>query len=427
MKDSPLQQHISETEKIVLSYKQSVLSFHFAAMDFTNPDKNQFAYMMENFDREWIYSGNRREATYTNLDPDEYCFKVIGSNNDGVWNTTGVSLDIVILPPWWQTIWFKAIVLFIVLSFVISFYYLRVYQLKKQRNLLEKRVNERTKEVEEKNRLLHLQTKEMNETNTNLEERQQQIEEQAEELKAQAEELSKTNDTLKTLNATKDKFFSIIAHDLKNPFTSILGFCEILKIRYKKMDDSKKQNLINIIHQSSNNLYKLLENLLQWARSQTGNLKYTPEEFHIHELIQNITSLVNNSVAQKGLQLTADIPEDLKVYADKNMIYTVIRNLVTNAIKFTDQGEIKIQVKEEPKQNVISVTDSGVGIQKDKTETIFEISKSKSTEGTRGESGTGLGLIICKEFVEINGGSIHVQSVAGEGSSFYFTIPRKIK
>lgn len=423
--DSPLKSHIGDAKEITLSYKHTVITFKFAALDYLAPGKNQYKYFMKGFDEDWHEVGNKREVTYTNLDPGKYIFKVKGSNNDGTWNDEGVSLVINILPPWWQTIWFRFLVIIIAISLIIGFYYYRLHQLNRQKHSLQQMVKQRTREIEEKNAILLKQTDELNEINTILEERQQRIEEQAEELRTQAEKLSSTNNTLLTLNATKDKFFSIIAHDLKNPFSSILGFCEVLSIRYDKYDDTKRKHLIGIIDRSAQNVFKLLENLLQWSRSQTGNIKYTPEEFKIEEVIENILLLVDTSLTEKGLKLSYNVPKNLKIYADKNMIHTVIRNLITNSIKFSEAGEIKIEVGDFDSYTKISVIDTGVGIRKEMIDKIFEIEKSKSTEGTRGEPGTGLGLIICKEFIEKNGGKIGVESEFGKGSVFYFTLPKK--
>ncbi len=418
-KGSPLQKHISQTKELVLNYDQSIFTFRFIALNYIFSEKNQYAYIMEGFEKDWNYVGNKREATYTNLDPGKYTFRVKASNNDGIWNEKGVSLQIVILPPWWMTAWFRILAFLLVLSSLIGFYLMRVSSLNKQKGQLEKLVKERTREIEEKTTILYKQTNELNESNVLLEERQQQIEEQS-------EELAVSNEKLLTLNATKDKFFTIIAHDLKNPFSSILGFCEVLLFRYEKYDDSKRKHLIGIIDQSAQKIYKLLENLLEWARSQTGNIKYTPEEFEIEEMIRDIIVLVDNSLNEKGLKISYNIPKDLKIYADKNMIYTVIRNLVTNAIKFTEAGEITVEAKEDDFQTKLSVIDKGVGIRPEVLDKIFEIEKSKSTEGTRGETGTGLGLILCKEFIERNMGTIGVESELGKGSIFYFTIPKSI-
>jgi signal transduction histidine kinase/ligand-binding sensor domain-containing protein len=443
---SPLVTDISETEEIILKHNQSVLTFYFAAMDFADPKKNQYAFMMEGFDEDWIYSGNRRTATYTNLDPGRYIFRVKGSNNDYIWNEKGASLKIIILPPWWQTVWFRIFILMFIVSLLIGYYLFKVNALKKQKFFLQKVVLERTKEIEEKNKVLLKQTSELNETNALLEERHQYIEDQNEilmdkteklnetnalleerqqHIEEQATELSRTNEQLVTLNATKDKFFTIIAHDLKNPFNAVLGFCELLTIKYDKYDDAKKKYLINTIFESSKNIYKLLENLLQWSRTQTGSMEFKPEEFDIYDLIVANISLAENLLKDKNLQIIYSNVKNNKVFADKNMTDLVIRNLITNAIKYTDKGLITIECEQNNSHVMVKIIDTGIGIPEEKLSGIFEISSSKSTHGTRGETGTGLGLILCKEFIEKNKGTIDAKSEERVGSTFYFTLPVK--
>jgi signal transduction histidine kinase/ligand-binding sensor domain-containing protein len=418
-----LSQHISKCEKITLPYYYNVFTIEFAALNYIAPWKNQYKYILEGFEENWSEAGSKREVTYTNLDPGKYTFRVKASNNDGVWDEKGIALKITIPPPWWETWWFRVLSAIISIILLVGFYFYRLNALRKQKEQLQTKVIERTKEVEEKNKALTLQTELLNETNTLLEERQQRVEEQAEELRAQAEELANSNATLVTLNATKDKFFSIIAHDLKNPFSSILGFCEILILRYSKYDDNKRLQLIGVINQSAQHIFKLLENLLQWARSQTGSLKFEPEEFDVAELILENAGLLKNMLNEKQLLFESASTGKFMVVADKNMINTVIRNLISNAIKFTEKGTIRVRVKKEENALKVFVEDSGVGMTSERAQTLFEIGHSKSTEGTRGETGTGLGLIICKDFIEKNGGTIGVESIVGKGSTFYFTLP----
>jgi signal transduction histidine kinase len=181
--------------------------------------------------------------------------------------------------------------------------------------------------------------------------------------------------------------------------------------------------MIGAIYESSKNLFKLLENLLHWARSQTGNIKYEPEEFIINELFDTNISLVENMVLEKNLEIKQNLESKIKIFADKNMINTVIRNLITNAIKYTETGSISIEVFQDNVETKVSIIDTGIGISNDKLDNIFDVMSSKSTHGTRGESGTGLGLILCKEFIERNGGKIWVESTVGKGSEFKFTLP----
>lgn len=420
-----LQKHISRSDHIELNHSHSVFSIEFTAINYNSTDKTQYAYMLEGFDDGWQYLGALRTVTYTNLNPGEYIFRAKATNNDGLWNEDGIQLSISVLPQWWQTLFFKIIALALIISLIVGFYYLRLNQLNKQKVRLAKQVKERTVEVEEKNSILLSQTQELNRINSRLEERQQRVEEQAEELKSQAEELSESNKTLVTLNATKDKFFSIIAHDLKNPFSTIMGLCEIILIRYDKYDDNKRKSLIKAIDQSSRILYRLLENLLQWARSQTGNIEYAPEEFLIKDILDNVRALVQNALIDKKLSLRVLIPPDYKIFADKNMMSTVFRNLLTNAIKYTEEGEIRVELVDEEKMITVKVIDSGIGMDDQSRKKVFEVVKSKSSPGTKGETGSGLGLIICRDFIEKHGGTIGVGSAPEKGSEFFFSIPKE--
>ncbi|MBN1187569.1 MAG: GAF domain-containing protein [Bacteroidales bacterium] len=294
------------------------------------------------------------------------------------------------------------------------------------------------KQLENQNYQLENQTQILNETNTLLEERQQQIEEQAEELRAQKEELEhhqekiikqakkleEANNNLQELNSTKDKFFSIIAHDLKNPFQTILGFAELLEKKYNSLTEEKVLKYVQSINLSSKNVYRLLENLLDWARIQTGTIKFNRKAFNLSHMIDETVSLFKDVARTKNISLKLICDEEMKVFADYEMVMTVVRNLISNALKFTKAGgEVLIEVLLKGHLANISVKDNGVGISSDNLEKIFRIDASFSKPGTEGEAGTGLGLMLCKEFVEKNGGKIKVKSEIGKGSDFSFTIP----
>ncbi|MBN1187378.1 MAG: GAF domain-containing protein [Bacteroidales bacterium] len=279
-------------------------------------------------------------------------------------------------------------------------------------------------ELERSNKELKIQTEIVRETNSLLLERQQKIEEQSEELIVQTEKLSQTNQSLKMLNATKDKLFSIIAHDLKNPFSTILGFSEMLVKKFDVYTPEQKHKFLNLIHKSAQNVFDLLQNLLQWARTQTGNIQCQPQNYNLKVLIDDNTNLIADMLREKELTLTVDIPEKIIIYADINMINTVVRNLLTNAVKFTESGNIDISAIEIKDYITVNIKDTGIGIPKNKIDELFKIGNSSSTAGTRGESGTGLGLVICKEFLEKNNGSIRVTSETGIGSTFSFVLPK---
>jgi signal transduction histidine kinase len=228
------------------------------------------------------------------------------------------------------------------------------------------------------------------------------------------------------MNATKDQFFSIIAHDLKNPFNTIIGLSELLVYRYDNYSNEKVKEFIRQIHTHSSSAYNLLDNLLQWARSQTGRLEVSHQKLNIERLIEENVSLLKNKATQKEIEIEL-IPKRVpEVYADENMINTVLRNLLTNAIKFTPQkGRIQAQADDHDKSHIkISVKDNGMGIDKENIPKIFDLTSHFTTRGTDSEEGTGLGMVLCKDFVEKNHGTIWVESEKKKGSTFYFTLPK---
>lgn len=394
--------------QLTLKHNEKNLSFDFFLADYNQPARHKFKCWLEGFDDDWIYLENRNYAVYNNLSPGNYIFHVTGSNELGGW-CDELSLSITILEPWWQMLIFRIILICLIIGAVLLIYFLRMHRIEKQKRILEREVIKRTEQL--------------NDTNVLLEERQQQVEEQAEELTAIAEEMSIKNADLEHSNETKDKLFSIIAHDLKNPFSSIMGFTELLQTRFDKMSTEKIQRMISLINSSAHSVYNLLENLLFWSRSQSGTIKVEKSTFFINEVIKENISLLKSNAAIKSVVIDNKIPDDLKTCSDKQMLSTVIRNVLSNSIKFTENGTIVISAKTEASQIQIQIKDSGVGMDEEKTASLFEINKNKSTEGTKGEHGTGLGLIVCKEFVELNGGEIIVESEVDKGTIFSFTVP----
>ena len=229
---------------------------------------------------------------------------------------------------------------------------------------------------------------------------------------------------LRELNATKDKFFSIISHDLKSPFNAILGFSNILIEQMKDKDYEAIEEYAEIIRNSSKRAMDLVMNLLVWSRSQTGRMEFNPEYIEMVTLINEATELLNDSAQQKSISISKKLPHSAITFADKDMISTVLRNLISNAIKFTNkEGQLVISANKKQSELLIAVSDNGIGINKETIENLFRIDKNHTTKGTQNEIGTGLGLILCKEFVEKHNGKIWVESEPGKGSIFIFTIP----
>ncbi|NPD47082.1 MULTISPECIES: PAS domain-containing sensor histidine kinase [unclassified Lentimicrobium] len=244
------------------------------------------------------------------------------------------------------------------------------------------------------------------------------------ELRLAGEEIKIKNKQLIKSNAEKDKFFSIIAHDLRSPFNSILGFCEMIieEVEAKNLD--KVEEYANIILKSASRAVDLLMNLMYWAQSQTGGIKFNPINIVISDLFEEVLVLFEDIARQKNIIIDKDLPDNLIVSVDKAMIATVLRNLISNAIKFTHSGG-KIVISTELVENMllISVRDNGVGIPKEVIDKLFKTDESHSTLGTKNEKGTGLGLVLCKEFAENHHGKIWAESELGKGSVFKFSLP----
>ncbi len=262
-------------------------------------------------------------------------------------------------------------------------------------------------------------------TNKLLNEKNEAIKDQKSEIAAQRDTLSELAFELKKSNKTKDKYFSIFAHDLKNPFQSILGFSELLLAQSSKGDFSNSEKYAKYIFDTTNKTYILLENLLNWARVQRGAIKYQADTYNLQDLINECIEISEDPAKSKDILLSSDIDPAVEIYADKYMFSTVIRNLISNAVKFTERGgkiTIKSEINEPGKIDIL-VIDTGIGIKEDSKSKIFKLDYSSSTKGTENESGTGLGLVVCKEFAKKNKGKLKVKSKVGEGSTFILTIP----
>lgn len=244
------------------------------------------------------------------------------------------------------------------------------------------------------------------------------------ERKRGSEFIKKYAEELKQLNATKDKFFSIIAHDLRNPFITLLGFSDLLISDFGEFTDEEKIYYITEMKKSAEVSHNLLQNLLQWSRSQTGRIEFNPLKLNLHNIVSSNVELLSPSAFKKQIKLLFDIPRDTFVNADEDMLNTIIRNLITNAVKFTDKnGTINISCVQNSNEVEICISDTGVGMNQKVKDNLFKLEVSQTTFGTENEAGTGLGLILCKEFVEKHGCKIWVESEVGKGSKFIFTLP----
>ncbi len=245
-------------------------------------------------------------------------------------------------------------------------------------------------------------------------------------------EIESQRQKLQELNATKDKFFSILAHDLINPFNAMMGLSELMNKQAKAESNQELKLYIELLGQTIKQTYSLLENLLEWSRTQSGHIQFQPKTVVLKQVVIDIIELNNLKFKEKEISTEIQIDNNLLVTVDPNMLSTILRNLVSNAIKFTPQhGKVifKANSFSEPNESEVeliqvSVCDTGMGINAENQKKLFKIEENFTTFGTNHEKGTGLGLILCKEFVEINGGEIWVESEEGKGTCFHFTIPK---
>ncbi|KXZ66885.1 Autoinducer 2 sensor kinase/phosphatase LuxQ [Acinetobacter venetianus] len=246
------------------------------------------------------------------------------------------------------------------------------------------------------------------------------------ELKLNHDELKELYEQEAALNFSKTKFFSIISHDLRAPFHGLLGFSEILAKERETLDESSIQNIADYLYDTSQSTYNLLESLLNWAMAEGGRFVYHPINFKLRQITDIVTDILKTLALKKNIQLINQVDENLKVYADMNMITSLIQNLVSNALKFTDidgSGKVYIQAQNKGEMVEISVKDSGLGMTDEQIQNLFQPRITMSFKGTAGEKGAGLGLSLCKRFVELNHGEIHVVSKDGEGTTFKVTLP----
>jgi ligand-binding sensor domain-containing protein/signal transduction histidine kinase len=369
-KNSPLIQAITETKILTLYYTQSVLTFYFAVMDFTAPEKNQYAYRMENFDQKWIYSGNKREANYTNLDPGEYVFRVKGSNNDGVWNEEGTSIRITITPPFWQTAWFRVIGVIIVFSVLITGYKIRTARIRAHNRELGQRVLERTAQLEAANKEL-------------------------------------------------EAFVYSVSHDLRAPLRAIDGFTNILVEDNEQLLDEESKRVCAVICNETKRMGQLIDDLLSFSHISHAEMQVS--SINMEAMVSTVFQELTTPESRERIDLqVASLPSAI---GDLTLIRQVWMNLLSNAIKFSSKREravIEVGCQQDGQRFVYSVRDNGAGFDMqyaDKLFTVFwRLHNDKEFEGT------GVGLAIVQRLIHRHGGDVWAESQVDKGATFYFTL-----
>lgn len=401
-KNSPLTKHITATKALALSYKQSAFSFEFAALNYYSPNKNEYAYMLEGFDKTWNYIGTKRSATYTNIDPGEYVFKVKGSNNDGYWNEEGTSIKIKIVPPFWQTWWFKALLALVVLSGLVFIYKIWIKIINKQKEALERQVEERT-----------MQLAQLTE-----EERSARLE--AEKARSEAEKA----------NQAKSIFLATMSHEIRTPMNGVIGMTSLLE--ETALSDEQRDYTETIRH-SGEGLLSVINDILDFSKIESGNMELEEHDFNLRNCIEEVLNLFAVKAAKANIDLLYKIDYNIpqQIIGDAHRLRQVLINLVGNAIKFTEKGEIFIGVSlAAPAEDYFYlkfiVRDTGIGIPPDKMGKLFKAFSQVDSSTTRKFGGTGLGLVICERLVKLMGGDIKVESQPHKETIFTFTIKAKL-
>ncbi|HEY9123156.1 MAG TPA: ATP-binding protein, partial [Bacteroidales bacterium] len=458
-KDSPLKQHIGVAKEIVLSHLQSVFSIKFAALNYISPQNNQYAYILEGFEKDWNYVGNKREVTYTNLNAGKYVFRVKASNNDGLWNEAGVSIKIIVLPPWWKTLWFKILIYALLATLVFLFINFRLKFYRKQNVKLSAMVKERTKELEEANVYLEEKQEEINnqneelmsqrdaleEANKKLEKQKLQILEQNKELNLHRNELENlVEERTRQLIIAKEKaeesdrlkssFLANLSHEIRTPLNAIVGFSTMAL--EETFTDEEKAEHKQIIQKSSDNLLALISDIIDFSKIESGNIDIVFREVPMTHIIKNIGDIFKTQLNRQqmgvihDLQLKTDFPDELRnisLETDEMRLLQILSNLTHNAIKFTNKGEIQIGCKliDDGKMAEFYVKDTGIGISKEHHEIIFERFRKIENDKSMLHRGSGIGLSISQHLVKMLGGYIRVESEPNLGSTFFFSIPVK--
>lgn len=421
-----LEKEINSVEEIVLDYRHNFFTIEFLAFNYINPQRNRYLCKLEGFDKDWIDRGNERNMSYTNLLPGKYVFKVKAANNDGVWNEDFISLKIRILPPWYLSIWFFISAVGVLVVGLIGFYKVRTQALRNRSEELSKIISSQTVRLRESNEILQQRAEDLKMFNEILEERQTTIIDQSDKLRKQADDLKYKNEELVKLVHTRDRMFSIIAHDLRSPFNTILGFTDLLSESFDKSEMDRMKQYAKYVHNASVSVFNLLENLLMWARSQTDEIYFNPKVADLDDIVLDTLSLVKETAVKKVQFIDTSNYKNFQVFMDIDMMRSVFRNILTNAIKFTqDGGLIKISSVKENGFVEVSITDNGVGIDKELIDKIMNDVEVESSLGTAGEKGVGMGLLLAHKFVKINGGKFSISSEKGKGSIFNFTLPIK--
>ncbi len=379
---------VSMLQEMELEYHENALSLEFAALDFTDPQRNQFAYRLIGFDDDWVPLRNEHRVSYTNLAQGNYLFQVKAAGADSVWNEQGAELAITVRPAPWQTWWAYAGYLLLAVLLVVAIYRLQTRRLREQQKYA---------------RLL------------------------AHEVKARTAELNQRNNELAEASAAKSNFLARMSHEIRTPMNGVMGMAELLAASDL---NPQQQTYTQAISRSASTLLQIINDILDLSKIEAGQVELESNPFVIRQMIDDCLALIAPQAKQKGVELLSSVDPDIPdvVTGDRLRIYQVLTNLLSNALKFTAEGRIVLRAKVKSSSNErvlvsMEVADTGIGIEAQALGRVFDAFSQADETTTRRFGGTGLGLSICKQLVELMGGQIGVSSEPGTGSSFWFEVP----
>lgn len=438
--DSILHENILTTKKISVKSAQSVLTIQFAALNYTIPEQNRYAYRLEGFDKDWRYVDNQQEATYTNLDPGKYVFRVKAANNDGIWNDKETTLEIVVVPPIYKTRFFQVLAAILLVSALIELYYLRIKYITLQKAKLENLVRKRTKKIEsqqlhlqnlnhalqQQTEALKAQSKAISEQAKELREKTKSLETVNEELLKQKDEEQKARLMADKANLAKGTFLATMSHELRTPLNGVLGMASLLS---KTTLDAEQEEYTAAIVTSGKSLMSVINDVLDYSKIESGMMELEAHEFDLRKCIAEVFSIFSSKVQEAGITLVSDLEAELPqvIVGDSHRLRQVLINLVGNGVKFTSKGSVSVRAycihKDAEKIRIgFDVKDTGIGINPEQLSKLFKPFNQIDSTITRKFGGTGLGLVICEKLIKLMGGGISVKSFEGDGSCFSFEI-----